>query len=223
MRITIVEDNPGVAKGIAYVLRDAGHAVDILEDGNAADEFLRDESSDVVILDVNLPGVDGLEILRRLRAREDMRPVLLLTARAETSDRIQGLDAGADDYLIKPFEMSELAARVRALARRRPRPEPVFRQIGRLRFDETSRQVLDGDTALEIPRLELSAFEALLNARGRTLSKDVLLDQLYGIGADVDASVVEVYISRLRKRLRPYNISIRVQRGLGYQMEEVGG
>ncbi len=218
MRITLVEDNIGLAKGIAYRLEDAGHAVDLLHDGDAAEAFLKDDASDLIILDINLPGKDGLSLLKALRSREDQRPVILLTARAETEDRVIGLDAGADDYLIKPFEMAELEARVRALSRRRAIPQRLMQEIGPLQFDHGARQLFDGDNPIEMPRRELSVFECLLSADGRLVSKTALLDHAYGVGADVEEKVVEVYISRIRSRLKPFGVSIKAQRGLGYQL-----
>lgn len=222
MKIAVIEDNVSVAKGIAYVLRDRGHAVDLIHDGQEADVFLRNEGADVIILDINLPRLDGITVLQNLRARGDNRPVLLLTARSTTDDRITGLDAGADDYLIKPFEMAELEARVRALARRRDIPVLQPLSIGSLSYDPQTRQILAQGQALDLPRRELSVFESMILVLGRTVSKSQLLDQVYGTGADVDEQVVEVYVSRLRKRLRPHGVEIRVQRGLGYVMQETG-
>lgn len=219
MRIAIIEDNLSVAKGIAFVLRDAGHAVDLLHDGAEADLFLHGDGAEVVVLDINLPGMSGLEVLRALRSRGDTRPVLLLTARAETGQRIEGLDAGADDYLVKPFEMEELAARIRALARRKGEIASRIRSIGGLQFDSAARQLSGPDGVLDLPRRELAVFEALLNAEGRTVSKQALLDSVYGTGADIDEQVVEVYTSRLRKRLKTFGIEIKVRRGLGYSMQ----
>lgn len=218
MRITLVEDNISLAKGIAYRLQDAGHAVDILHDGDEASEFLTHDQSDLIILDINLPGKDGLTLLKELRRRNDMRPIILLTARSETQDRVVGLDAGADDYLIKPFEIEELEARVRALSRRRTTPQRQIQEFGKLRFDIAARQLSVDNLDLDIPRRELSIFECLLNADGRLVSKTTLLDFCYGVGADVEETVVEVYVSRLRRRLKPYGVSIRAQRGLGYQL-----
>lgn len=218
MRITLVEDNVGLAKGIAYRLEDAGHAVNVLHDGADAAAFLKQDQSDIIILDINLPGVDGLRILSDLRSRGDQRPVVLLTARAKTEDRVLGLDAGADDYLIKPFEMAELEARVRALARRRAIPQRQMQPVGPLQFDPTARQLFDGDAPIEMPRRELSIFECLLDAGGRLVSKTALLDHAYGVGADVEEKVIEVYISRIRSRLKPFGITIKSQRGLGYQL-----
>ncbi len=218
MRITLVEDNVGLARGIAYRLEDAGHAVDILHDGEAAALFLRDDGSDLVILDINLPGRDGLDLLKDLRARADMRPVILLTARAETEDRVIGLDAGADDYLIKPFEMAELEARVRALSRRRAVPQRQLVTIGQIDFDPAARQMFHKGTPVEVPRRELAVFECLLASGGRLVSKAALLDYAYGVGADVEEKVIEVYVSRLRSRLRTFGVTIKAQRGLGYQL-----
>ena len=219
MRVVIVEDNESVAKGIAYVLRDAGHAVDLLHDGEEADAFLHDDGGDVIVLDVNLPGMNGIDVLRNMRRRKDERPVLILTARDTTQERIMGLDAGADDYLIKPFEMAELEARIRALARRRNIPVVKPIQVGELEFDLQSRQVSSPDGVLTLSRRELSVFEAMALSQGRTVSKQQLLDAIYGVGADVEEQVVEVYISRLRKRLKPHGIGIKMQRGLGYNLQ----
>lgn len=218
MRITVVEDNISLAKGISYSLQDAGHAVDLLHDGIEADAFLKSDASDLIILDINLPGMDGLSVLKGLRLRKDPRPVILLTARAEIEDRIVGLDAGADDYLIKPFEMAELNARVRALSRRRAVPQRQMTSIGQLRFDASARQLYVDEMPIEMPRRELAVFECLLSADGRLVSKTALLDYAYGVGADVDEKVVEVYVSRIRGRLKPYGVTIKAQRGLGYQL-----
>ena len=219
MRIVVVEDNKALAKGIAYRLRDAGHAVDLLHDGEDADAHIRTNGADLAVLDINLPGQDGLTLLRAMRARGDMTPVILLTARAETQDRVMGLDAGADDYLVKPFAMEELDARVRALVRRRPAMAATLQDAGPLQFDTAARQVLHEGEPLDIPRRELALFEALFGAQGRRLSKSALVDHLYGVGADVEESVVEVYISRLRKRLAPHGLRISAARGLGYMLE----
>lgn len=218
MRITLVEDNTSLAKGICYRLEDTGHAVDVLGDGAEAEQYLTHDGADLVILDINLPGTDGLTLLKQMRQRGDMRPVILLTARAETEDRVIGLDAGADDYLIKPFEMTELEARVRALLRRRTIPQQQRQKLGTLDYDAAARQLFDGETEIDLPRREMSVFECLFAANGRLVPKNMLLDHAYGVGADVADTVVEVYVSRLRRRLSPHGIQIRTQRGLGYQL-----
>lgn len=222
MQITLVEDNVGLARGIAYRLQDIGHAVNVLHDGAEAEQFLKTDTSDLVILDINLPGQDGLSLLKGLRARDDLRPVILLTARAETEDRVIGLDAGADDYLIKPFEMAELEARVRALSRRRAVPTRQLTEIGKLQFDPSARQFFHKGTAIDIPRRELAVLECLLAADGRLVSKTALLDHAYGVGADVEEKVIEVYVSRLRTRLKEFGLTIKAQRGLGYQLMTEG-
>ena len=218
MRIVLVEDNQSLRKGIAYRLSDDGHAVDLLDNGDDADRFLQQEDCDLVILDINLPGRDGLEVLAGMRRRGDPRPVILLTARATTHDRVAGLDAGADDYLVKPFEMDELAARIRALARRRDVAPRRFIRIGSLTLDIETPQLLADDCTVDVPRRELSVLVALAEAGGTPVSKEALLAKTYGTGSETDDRVVEVYVSRLRKRLAAFGVSIRVHRGIGYAL-----
>lgn len=222
MRIAIVEDNKNVAKGIAYRLQDRGHATDILHDGIAADAFLRSDGNDLIVLDINLPGMDGISILRNLRARGDQRPVLLLTANDDTSNLVAGLDAGADDYLTKPFEMEVLEARLRALGRRKATALKDELRFGNLLFDITSRAVSCGETKLDMPRRECALLEIFMSSIGRNVTKSILLEHLYGTGADIEDSAIEVNISRLRKKLVPFGFEIRVQRGLGYQLVQTG-
>ena len=218
MRIVLVEDNQSLRKGIAYRLKDDGHAVDLFENGTDADRFLQQEDCDLVILDINLPGLDGLDILQGMRRRNDPRPVILLTARSTTQDRVAGLDAGADDYLVKPFEMDELAARIRALARRREVAPRRSIKIGPLTLDIEAPQLLAHGVPLDVPRRELTVLVALAEASGVPVSKMALLDKTYGVGSETDEKVVEVYISRLRKRLAAFGVSIRVHRGIGYAL-----
>jgi len=218
MRIVVVEDNESLRKGIAYRLGDDGHSVDQLSDGDEAAVFLAQEPSDLVILDINLPGQSGLEVLRTLRQRDDPRPVILLTARSSTQDRVTGLDLGADDYLVKPFAMEELAARVRAVARRKAVIPRASRELGPLRLDLDPLCVVSETGPLDVPRRELALLAALAEAGGAPVSKERLLDQVYGTGSETDEKVVEVYVSRLRKRLAPFGISITVARGIGYAL-----
>jgi len=218
VRIAIVEDNQSVAKGIAYRLEDRGHATDLIHDGIAADEFLRGDGNDLIILDINLPGLDGLEVLRGLRARGDARPVLLLTANAEIEARVRGLDAGADDYLSKPFDMDELEARIRALLRRPVQSLRTALTLGPLSFDTQARQLSAEGAVLDLPRRELAVIEVLIAAADRTVPKSELFAHVYGTGADHDDSAIEAHVSRLRKRIKPYGIDIRAQRGLGYRL-----
>ncbi len=222
MRIAIIEDNTGIAKGIAYRMQDRGHATDMIHDGQTADMFLRSDENDIVILDINLPKMDGISILRGMRARGDHRPVLLLTARTTTGDRVDGLDAGADDYLVKPFEMDELEARVRALARRARRAYHADFSFGRLRYQPDQRLVSIDGRPLILPRRELALLDALLRARSGVKSKDTLIETLYGTGADVGESAIEVHVSRLRKKLAAAGIEIRMLRNIGYVLQEGG-
>ena len=219
MRIVIVEDNTALANGIAFRLRERGHAVDMLADGTEADAFLARDGADLIVLDINLPGMDGLSVLRALRSRDDMTPVILLTARGDTAERVEGLDAGADDYLTKPFEIDELEARLRALARRKSLVFASRDRLGALIFDRSSRQLLDQETALDVPRKEIATLECLLERRGRIVSKADLLTHVYGTGADVDDSAIEPHVSRLRRRLEGYGIRIKTARGLGYMLD----
>lgn len=182
---------------------------------------MQGDGADIIILDIDLPGRDGVSVVRGMRRRGDMRPVLMLTAKSDITDKIEGLDAGADDYLAKPFEMDELAARIRALARRSPAARLREDSIGVLTFDAVARQVFAPGGPLDLPRREVALFEALLDAQGRTVSKQMLLDKVYGTGTSVEEQVVEVYVSRLRKRIQKFGVEIRVQRGLGYFMKPV--
>lgn len=222
MRIAVIEDNEALAHGIASRLRDRGHAVDLLHGGADADAFLSQEGADIVVLDINLPGMDGLDVLRALRRRGDSTPVILLTARSETAERVTGLDAGADDYLTKPFEMDELEARLRAMARRKNLEFAARDSLGALIFDRTSRQLLDQEQPLDIPRKEIATLECLLERRGRIVSKTQLITHVYGTGSDAEDSAIEPHVSRLRKRLEPYGIRIKTARGLGYMLEVDG-
>lgn len=220
MRVVLVEDNLSLARGIENTLKDQGHAVDHLDDGLDADAFLRHQSADVAIIDINLPRLSGIEIIRRMRARGDTVPVLVLTARGKTSERVAGLDAGADDYMVKPFEMEELVARLRALSRRRPRVAPVIEHIGDLAYDRQQRIVLRAGRNIDLPRRELALFELLLEHRGRLIEKDRIAESLYGTGAPVEPNAVELLISRLRRKIDGSGAAIRTARGLGYMLDD---
>ncbi len=218
MRITVIEDNEALANAIAYRLRDRGHAVNVMGNGQQGLDFLETESADLIILDLTLPGIGGLDVLRTLRQRGHRTPVLILTALGSTQDRVKGLDAGADDYLVKPFMMDELEARLRALSRRRTLEYSATETMGPLTFDVTSRRLLADQNPIELPRRELATFECLLEHRGKLVSKAQLADHLYGVGASVEDRVVETHISRLRKRLMVYGVGIKSARGLGYML-----
>jgi two-component system OmpR family response regulator len=222
MRIVLIEDNKMLASGVEKALRDNGYGVDWLPDGPSGDAFLSSSGADLAIIDVNLPGMNGFEVVRALRRRGDTTPVLLLTARGETADRVAGLDAGADDYLVKPFAMAELTARVRALARRRTELRPNEIEIGRLSFDRLARRLSGPEGGIELPRREMALFEFLLDHRGQIASKEAIAATLYGTGSEVEPNAVELLVSRLRRKLSGSGVEIRTARGLGYMLDSEG-
>ena len=218
MRVTIVEDNKVLAKGIAHQLRDKGHAVNLLHDGQTALDFLKQEEADILVLDINLPRLDGFKILSSLRKSGSNVPVLLLTARGDLQDRVKGLNSGADDYLVKPFDMEELEARLRALARRKPLSGQDIVKYGPISFDRAGRKLSALNKEIVMPRKELSIFECFFEHQNQIVSKAQLADYIYGVGSDIDQRVIETHISRLRKKLLPHHVTIKVARGLGYMM-----
>lgn len=220
MRIAVVEDNESLAEAVAASLTDEGHGVDVIHDGGDAALFLGRERPDLVILDINLPGKSGLDVLTELRAAGSAVPVILLTARSETKDRVVGLDSGADDYLVKPFDIAELLARVRALLRRSANSDSLQMAVGALVFDQSARRVFHKGTPLELPRREFALLELFANRLGQVVSKDQILDHLYGTGSDAEEAAAELYVHRLRKRITGCGLTIRTFRGLGYCMEE---
>ena len=219
MRITLIEDNAALADGIRNALQDQGHAVNWMADGTAADAFLRQEASDIIIMDINLPGISGLDLVSRLRARGDSTAIILLTARGETHDRVAGLDVGADDYLVKPFEMSELLARIRALSRRRGPVRNQTETIGDLTLDREAGQLVGRTGTIALSRREMALFVLLADMIGRIASKDYIAENLYGVGSDVEANAVELLMSRLRRKVEGNGVSFRTVRGLGYVLE----
>ncbi|MFN3938090.1 MAG: response regulator transcription factor [Gemmobacter sp.] len=222
MRIVVIEDNAILARALVQTLGDQGHGVDWLDAGTDAADWLRADPPDLAILDLNLPGRDGIEILRDLRAAGSTLPVLALTARDGPGDRVAGLDAGADDYLTKPFEMDELLARVRALGRRSGQIRPAIEAFGTLVFDRPARLLTGPEGAIVLSRRELALFEALFDRAGQVVGKEALCARLYGTGADVEDNAIELLVSRLRKKLTGTGVEIRTLRGLGYLMRIAG-
>lgn len=218
MRLLLVEDHQELAEWLAKSLRQAGYAVDLAMRGDHADQFLQSEKIDVVVLDLSLPGMDGLEVLRRLRQRGGSMPVLVLTARGATDERVKGLNMGADDYLPKPFEFAELEARLKALLRRGVTHAPVI-QVGNLSFDTTSRLASMNGQPLSLTPKETAVLEALLVRRGRPVSREALFEMIYSLEEDARAEAIEIYVHRVRKKLEGTGVSIRTMRGLGYLLE----
>lgn len=216
MHLLIAEDDSVLADGLSRSLRQSGYTVDTVHDGADADLALASRSFDLLILDLGLPGIGGLEVLRRLRARGDGMPVLILTAADSIEQRVQGLDLGADDYMAKPFSLSELEARVRALTRRGAGHAATLLRHGRLSFDQVGRVAMLDQTMLDLSARELGLLEILLTHNGRMISKAQLVERLCAWGEEVSTNAIEVYIHRLRKKLEPGGVRILTVRGLGY-------
>ncbi|GAA0425887.1 response regulator transcription factor [Massilia aurea] len=222
LHILLVEDDPVLADGLLRALSAQAMTVQLVRDGIAADTALQRTASvptfDVAVLDIGLTGIDGFEVVRRLRARGAAMPVLLLTARDAVEDRVRGLETGADDYLVKPFATAELIARIRALARRHAPPSSVL-ALGRLSLDSATRRARIGDRAVELSVREWGVLEYLLQHAGRVVSKQQILDAILPWGDDVTLNAVEVYVSRLRLKLEGADVAIRTIRGFGYLLE----
>ena len=219
MRILLAEDDRIIADGLSRSLRQGGYAIDCAYNGVDADTALMTNNYDLLILDLGLPRLPGLDVLRRLRARKSGTPVLILTALDGIDDRVKGLDLGADDYMAKPFELVELEARVRALSRRSSGTSHVI-ECGSLTFDQTDRCALVNGEMLDLSARELGLLEILLSRAKRLVSKDQLVDHLCGWGEEVSHNAIEVYVHRLRKKLESTGVNIITVRGLGYCLEK---
>ena len=214
MRVLVVEDDRMIAKGLHTALRQDGYAVDGVSDGRSASEALRSSKFDLVLLDLGLPGRDGLEVLREIRRRGDATPVIIVTARDDIENRIEGLDAGADDYIVKPFDLNEVAARMRSVLRRAAgRGDPCIRHRG-ICLNAVSHSVERDGEPVMLSAHEFAVLEALLQRPGAVLSRAQLEDRLYGWDEQIGSNAVEVYIHGLRRKLG--SDAIRTLRGVGY-------
>lgn len=222
MRLLLVEDNERLSGFVAKGLRDAGFAVDAVALAEEARAALATTRYDAALLDLGLPDADGMMLLRELRAACHPLPVLILTARDGLSDRVAGLDAGADDYVLKPFEMAELVARVKALLRRPGGALGLVLEAGNMRFDTAARTLEIEARPVLLARRELTLLELLMRRQGRVVGKDALEEGLYGFEDGVDSNSVEVHVSRLRKKLVAANAGPTIQtvRGVGYLLVE---
>jgi len=219
MRVLLVEDDGMIAQGLQTALRQANYAVDWVADGKSADAALKDAVFDLVLLDLGLPQRDGLDVLRAMRQRGGATPVIILTARDEVQQRIAGLDAGADDYIVKPFDLDEVMARMRSVLRRAAgRGDPVI-QHGDLRLDPVAHTVERSGAPVSLSAHEFSVLEALLQRPGAVLSRSQLEDRLYGWDEQIGSNAVEVYIHGLRRKLG--NDAIRTLRGVGYFVPKI--
>jgi two-component system OmpR family response regulator len=222
MRLLIVEDDAPLASGLQRILEAEGHAVDVTPRGEEAVLAASQEKFDLVILDIGLPQMDGFEVLRRLRAGANggPMPVLVLTARDAVDDRVRGLDLGADDYMVKPFAMPELTARVRALLRRSQAHGGPRIAHGPLQLDTVARRAFLRNEPLELAAREWAVLEVLLARVEKIVSKEAIIQAVAGWGDDLSPNAIEVYVSRLRSKLEPAGIKIRTVRGFGYMLEE---
>ena len=214
MRILLVEDDPELGDGLTIGLRQSGFAVDWLRDGNSADQALQSENFDLVVLDLGLPRLSGMEVLQRARSRGQRVPILILTARDATGDKVSGLDAGADDYLVKPIDLDELSARIRALTRRSAGRAAPLLTHGELAVDLAAHRVTLAGQEIELSSREYSLLQMLLENAGRVLTRTQLEQSVYGWRDEPDSNALEVHIHHLRKKLG--GDLIRTLRGVGY-------
>ena len=221
MRILLVEDDRLLADGIARSLFKSGHTVDVVTDGLRAEAAMDMANYDLVILDLQLPKRNGLDVLRAYRSGGGLAPVLILSARSAVADRIGGLDAGADDYLAKPFELIELEARARSLMRRASAmPIPVLRH-GALSLDTVARRAEFLGEGVDLSAREFALLETLLLRVGRVVSKEGLLEKLYGLEEHASENAIEVYVHRVRRKVEPSGVAICSVRGLGYMIQKI--
>lgn len=221
LRILLVEDNKALSEGLFAILRGAGYAVDVVGDGASANAAAAAETFDLVILDLNLPEMDGLDVLRAMRARQNKAAVLILTARGTQEEKVRGLDLGADDYMIKPFDISEFEARVRVLLRRQAGLRASLVTYGNVALDLNSRTFSANGVPIDIPARELGLLETLFMRAGRVVAKEAIIQSLAAFDDDLSANAIEQYVSRLRKRLAPHGLTVRTARGIGYYLDKL--
>ena len=222
MQVLVVEDERRMAELLEQTLREEGHQVVVARDGREGFEIARSASFDVIVLDLMLPRMDGLAIAKELRECRNRTPVLMLTARDAPSDIVKGLDAGADDYLTKPFSIGVLLARLRAVSRRGEIPRPVSLQIADVRLDPANRQVTRGGEILNLTRREYQLLELLMRHAGRAVSRETILESVWGFDSQVTANTVEVFMRQLRLKVEAPDGPKLIQtvRGFGYMMRE---
>ena len=220
MRLLLVEDDQPLAEALVTLLRQSGHAVDWVGDGASAEALVGLEHFDLVIMDLNLPQMDGLAVLRAMRARKNAAAVMILTARGTPEERIRGLDLGADDYMTKPFDIGEFEARVRSLLRRQAGLKSAEVTFGPLRLDLNSRSFTLAATALDLPARERDLLELLILRAGKVVTRDAIVQSLTSLEEDLSPNAIEQYVSRLRKRLQPAGLVLRTARGVGYYLEQ---
>ena len=219
MRILLVEDDLPLAEALTTLLVGAGYAVDCTHDGLSAEALIGAETFDLVILDLNRPEKDGLSVLGSLRARRNPVAILILTARGAPDERVAGLDLGADDYMVKPFDVREFEARVRSILRRQAGVRASEVQIGAVRFDMAARRFFAAGEDLDLPSRELALLELFFLRAGRVVGKEAIVQSLTSLDDSLSDNAIEQYVSRLRRRLQPHGLVLRTARGLGYMLE----
>jgi two-component system, OmpR family, response regulator len=224
MRVLVVEDEARMARLLKRGLEEEGHAVDVAADGPDGLWMATENDYAAIVLDLMLPGFDGVELCRRLRAQGSWVPVLMLTARDAVGDRVRGLDAGADDYLVKPFSLLELAARLRALARRDDRARPVVLAVGDLSLDPATKQAWRGATELQLSPKEFSLLELFLRHAGSVLTRSQIIESVWDFAYDAGSNVVDQYVAYLRRKVDlPFGRhDIETIRGMGYRLRQAG-
>lgn len=220
MRLLLVEDDLPLAEALMSLLVSSGHAVDCVHDGASAEALAAAEQFDLVILDLNLPQMDGLSVLRAMRARANAAAVMILTAHGAAEDRVRGLDLGADDYMSKPFDVREFEARVRSLLRRQAGLRSATVVLGGLTLDLTSRQFLAGGQPMDLPPRERALLELLLTRAGKVVAKEAIVQSLTSLDDILSDNAIEQYVSRLRRRIAPLGLGLRTVRGIGYLLEK---
>lgn len=223
MRLLVVEDDLPLAEALKTLLTSSGYAVDCVHDGASAQALAAVEQFDLVILDLNLPQMEGLAVLRAMRARANPASVMILTARGAAEDRVRGLDLGADDYMAKPFDVREFEARVRSLLRRQAGLRSTIVTLGALSLDLTTRQFSAHDHALDLPPRERALLEMLLTRAGKVVTKEAIVQSLTSLEDMLSDNAIEQYVSRIRRRIVAYDLNLRTVRGIGYLLEKAAG
>ena len=219
MRVLVVEDEPKLAASLDECLREADYTVDVAFDGEEALDFTRTSTYDAIVLDIQLPRLDGLEVCRRVRAHGSVTPILLLTARDTVEDKVAGLDRGADDYLTKPFELAELLARLRALLRRTGVQKDGLLRLADLTLDPAARTVHRAERPIELTKREYAILETLLRRPGWVMTRDAIIESVWGFEFPDSSNLIEVYVGRLRRKLGEPGL-IQTVRGTGYRLQE---
>lgn len=219
MRLLVVEDDLPLAESLTALLASSGYAVDLVHDGASAEALLAVEVFDLVILDLNLPEMDGLAVLQAMRARANAAAVMILTARGASEDRVRGLDLGADDYMAKPFDVREFEARVRSLLRRKAGLRSARISLGALTLDLTNRQFSLAGQVVDLPPRERALLELLVTRAGKVVTKEAIVQSLTSLDDILSDNAIEQYVSRLRRRIAPHGLGLRTVRGIGYLLD----